>query len=224
MMDADWSVELGPDDPALEFPWSGEGALHYFDLKRHPESLDAIEEAVRFPELRSALATLNAPESPLATAKCDAWPDDEISKAEEIYGGSCRFGSYVDLLFEDDRCFSFERNEALVKMAAKRISGSFASGPVEASAAAEFIVRRCFYCQNLYDRSGDGSVTRHTLEGDASEARQDGANPSWREGFYVTMYVFGYGETVEQARGSWASGLRAAVDAIASAAAKTDPA
>ena len=42
-MDADWSVELGTDDPALEFPWtSPDGAQGYIDLSNDLNGLDRI--------------------------------------------------------------------------------------------------------------------------------------------------------------------------------------
>src|SRR5260221_5422223 len=51
-MDADFSIELGRDDPVLDFPWKDPaGKLAYVDLKRHPELMVEIEEAEKFPEL-----------------------------------------------------------------------------------------------------------------------------------------------------------------------------
>lgn len=102
-MEADWSVELAADDPAIVVPWSAEdGSCKFTDLRRRPqgeaeealrrrpegadksqnpdpppdEMLDEIEEARREPALRSALLALNSALSPLWTAKCDAWLTD----------------------------------------------------------------------------------------------------------------------------------------------------
>ncbi len=73
-MDADFSVELGNDDPVLDFPWKDpESKLAYLDVKRHPALMSAIPEAEEFPEIREFLRTANSPHSKVETAKCDAW-------------------------------------------------------------------------------------------------------------------------------------------------------
>jgi hypothetical protein len=55
-MHADFSVELGRDDAALELPWSSaDPALRFYDLKKHPELLQQIPEAVAYPELGAFL-------------------------------------------------------------------------------------------------------------------------------------------------------------------------
>ena len=97
-MQADFYVELGGDAPALEIPWrSDDPCVRYFDLKKHPELVQEIPEAVAYPELGAFLARMNAVEFPLATAKCDAWVSSEISPEEEIFGDR-KFVSYVDLV------------------------------------------------------------------------------------------------------------------------------
>src|SRR3954452_7717289 len=100
-MDADFSVELGADDDALEFPWAENESLHYYDLKRQPELLLNISEARDWPELGELLSAVNGKLSAFLTAKCDVWSDGEISEAEEIYGATMKLSSYVDLLFEE---------------------------------------------------------------------------------------------------------------------------
>ena len=51
-MDADFSIELGGEDPGLDFPWKDPARkLAYVDLKRRPELMSWIEEAKTFPEL-----------------------------------------------------------------------------------------------------------------------------------------------------------------------------
>src|SRR5690349_4484214 len=102
---ADYSVELGPEAPALELPWtSHDPALRYYDLKKYPELLLHVPEAAVHPEMGAFLARINAPEFPLATVKCDAWPTCEILPEEEIFftehtGDECKFVSYIDLVF-----------------------------------------------------------------------------------------------------------------------------
>ena len=60
-MDADFSVELGDEDPVLDFPWAdASGRLAYFDLKRHPELLAQVGEAKEFPELAEFLRVLGS--------------------------------------------------------------------------------------------------------------------------------------------------------------------
>ncbi len=73
-MDADFSIELGYDDPVLDFPWNDpSGRLAYFDLKLHPELIEKIEEARQFAELSEFLRSTNSHRSAFETAKCDVW-------------------------------------------------------------------------------------------------------------------------------------------------------
>jgi hypothetical protein len=182
-VEADFAVELGADDETLEFPWSaGADGPCYYDLKRHPELLAQVEEAQRVPGLGEFLAAINAPSSILETAKCDGWPSDEISAEEEIFGAACKFGSYVDLLFSaEDLRFSFPAHEQLVQ----RLTQLLKRVP-EIPAAAEFLIRRCYFHQ--------GAETR--------------------DGFYITLYLFGYAEDQDRARHQWAIGLKLVENAI----------
>ena len=178
-MQSDFAVELGRDDETLTLPWvAPEGGPRYYDLKRHPELISHIEEAQREKELGTFLAVLNSPTSVLETAKCDAWATTELNPEEEIFGATHKFGSYVDLLFTDeDARFSFPQHEDL----AKRLTHLLKRIP-EIPAAAEFLIRRCYY--------GEG------------------------DGFYITFYLFGYGDDEEQARQQWAIGLKLVENAI----------
>jgi len=165
-MDADWSVELGADDPALEFPWtSPEGTQGYVDLSKGMSGLDWVPEAVEHAPLRSFLIGINAKTSPWMSVKCDVWSDGDISEAEEIYGCTMRMCSYVDVIRrQGQERFSFEQHEGWVKSAVERLR-RFPEGP----ALAELVVRRCYYHQ----------------EENSEESRA---------GFYVTVYAFGYGD------------------------------
>jgi hypothetical protein len=179
---ADFAVELGKDDETLEMPWAGENGPKYYDLKRHPELLREVEEASRFPELAEFLAAMNSAASMVETAKCDAWTSSEINAEEEIFGAEYKFGGYVDILFSDERArFSFPEYEQW----AKRLTELLKRAP-EIPAAAEFLIRLCYY------RVADGM----------------------REGFYITLYLFGYGEDEDQARRRWAIGLKLVENAI----------
>jgi len=140
-MHADFSVELGRDDAALELPWSStDPAVRYHDLKTHPELLQQIPEAMAYPELGAFLARINAAGFPLATAKCDAWQSRGVTPEEEIFGDR-KFVSYIDLVFEGaaERC-SFEKHEAFAKDLCRLLSQA-----PEIPAAVEVVIRRCYY-------------------------------------------------------------------------------
>jgi hypothetical protein len=180
---ADFAIELGPDDETLEMPWAAEGGgPRYWDLKRYPELLSNLEEAGRVLELGAFLSNVNSSMSLLETAKCDAWPSAEMNPEEEIFGATDKFGSYVDLLFSDEpKRYSFQEHEHLVE----RLTQLLKSAP-EIPAAAEFLVRRCYY---------------HVEE-------------ETRNGFYITFYLFGYGDDGVQSRQQWAIGLKLVENAI----------
>ena len=150
-MQADYSVELGREDETLEFPWATpDGRPQYHDLKRNPEAIDEIEEAVHFPELREFLIGVNAAASLLETAKCDAWASTEIHPEEEIFGQPWKFGSYVDCLFtESPERYSFANHEDLIK----RLVALLHHVP-DIPASAEFLLRRCFYHEGDELREG----------------------------------------------------------------------
>ena len=178
-MEADFSIELGPDDETLSLPWAApDGGPRYYDLKRHPELLRHIEEAQREKELGEFLLAVNS--TILETAKCDTWSTAQLNPEEEIFGAAHKFGSYVDLLFSDDRArSSFPRHEDL----AKRLTQLLRRAP-EIPAAAEFLVRRCYH------------------------------GPDACQGFYMTFYVFGYGDDEPRARQQWAIALKLSEHAL----------
>ncbi|HVO79885.1 MAG TPA: hypothetical protein VMT28_04095 [Terriglobales bacterium] len=184
---ADFAVELGADDETLEVPWAApDHGPRYLDLKRQPELLLEIEEARRERELGEFLTSINSPSSLVESAKCDAWASREMNPEEEVFGAACKFGSYIDLVFSDDRRFSFSDNEHL----AKRLTQLLHRVP-EIPAAAEFLVRRCFFPQGT------------------------------RDGFYLTFYLFGYGDEEAAARRQWAIGLKLVENAIRQLSAAT---
>lgn len=141
-MDADFSIELGRDDPVLDFPWADPaGKVAYFDLKRQPELIAKIEEAIRYPELAEFLKKVNGTRSVLESAKCDAWGTTELSPEEEIYEASDKFASYVDLVFSDIRQ---RRSLPIHEQFEKRLTELLRRAP-EISASVEISVRRCFF-------------------------------------------------------------------------------
>ncbi len=179
-MQAEYGVELGREDPALEMPWSAEdGAVRYYDVKGNPELVLQIGEAVTFPELGAFLRRMNAVGFPLQTAKCDVWYSREISAEEEIFGAACKLVSYVDLVFtaEDARA-SFERHEELAQGLCQLLQRA-----PEIAATVAFVVRRCYY---------------HGKENDSDESTS---------GFCITTYVSGFADSQDETRPRWAIAL-----------------
>jgi hypothetical protein len=176
-MDADFSVELGADDPSLEFPWEdAETALRHFDVRNNPEQVRFVDEAEQYRELHDFLVALNSKTSIFETAKCDVWTDDELLPAEDIYDGALKFASYIDLVFTGatKQRTNFAHHERL----ARRIVELLGKAP-EMSAQAEFSIRRCYFCDQ----------------------------PEAEDGFYLTFYLFGYGADEVEARKRWGIAL-----------------
>jgi hypothetical protein len=147
-LQADFSVELGQEDPALELPWSsGDQSVRYYDLKRCPELVLQIPEAVAHPELSAFLARINAPDSPFATAKCDVWPSRDISPEEEIFGAAEKVISYIDLVFVDTKArISFEKHEDF----SEKLCILLGRVP-DIPASVELVIRRCYFHQRHAD-------------------------------------------------------------------------
>ena len=185
-MHADFAVELGQDDDALELPWaSPDGSQRYYDLKRRPELLLEIGEAHDNRELGEFLVTANSSVSVMETAKCDTWLTQELTEEELIYGASWKFGSYIDLVFsEREPRFRFEEHEAFAERLAKLLQRA-----PEISASAEFIVRRCYF--HPPDDGGDSE-----------------------SGYYLTFYLSGYGDDEDEARRRWNVALKLVENAL----------
>jgi hypothetical protein len=184
-MDAELTVELAAGDPTLAIPWSSEdGRLRYHDLKCRPDLLLYVDEASRYRELAEFLVQINLPASLLQSAKCDAWYSTELSEPEAVYGAAGKFVSYVDVFFASgDLRFSLQQHEEF----ARRLIKLLGRAP-EISAAAEFIIRRCYY-----EHAGEGG---------------GGEPASHREGFYFTFYLSGYGDDEGDARKRWGIALK----------------
>jgi hypothetical protein len=204
-MQADYSVELGADDPVLEIPWfSDEGALCYYDLKARPELVNNIPEAKNNPDLAAFLARINASSFPLQTAKCDVWSSHEISPEEEIFGAMCKFASYIDVFFAADNSTSnmprtsFPQNESLAKKLCKLLQQA-----PEIAATIELVIRRCFYNQtNTRDQP---STIAFKIDANNPQASLID-NPM--NGFYITAYVYGFGDTEDDASKHWSIALK----------------
>jgi hypothetical protein len=150
-MDADFSIELGREDPVLDFPWKDPaGTLAYVDLKRHPELIARIGEAGKFPELGEFLRAMNSPRSMVETAKCDAWATSELSPEEEIYHASHKFASYVDVVFSKiEARLSLSAHEQLARTLVELLRRA-----PETPSAAEVCVRRCYFGEDGGVREG----------------------------------------------------------------------
>jgi hypothetical protein len=150
-MDADFSIELGRDDPVLDFPWTDPtGQLAYFDLKRHPGLLAKVEEARKFPELADFLRSINSLRGPFESAKCDAWSTNELSVGEDIFNASHKFASYIDIVSSGaTQRQSFDFHEKF----ARKLTDLLRRAP-EMRALAEVCVRRCFFAESEQTREG----------------------------------------------------------------------
>jgi hypothetical protein len=148
-MDADFTIELGPDDPVLDFPWTDPlGKLAYVDLKRHPETLAHLEEVNQFPELAEFLRSANSSRSSVETAKCDAWSTQELAPEEEIYSAPQKFASYVDLIFSSP---AHRQSFPLHERFAKHLVELLRRTP-DTPSSIELCVRRAYY-------TNDGNVS-----------------------------------------------------------------
>jgi hypothetical protein len=141
-MDAGFSVELSEDDPTLAVPWrSPEGAITYMDLKQYPELMDGLSEVRKFPELGAFLRTLNAPDSPFETAKCDAWFDTLMDVDDEPFEAAMKCSCYVDLFLSGERKRTkFAEQEASARMVAQRLRETN-----DVAARVEIILRRAYF-------------------------------------------------------------------------------
>ncbi len=141
-MDAQFSVELGPEDPTLALPWSSpDGSVCYVDLRNNPEAVASLDEVHQFPELGPLLCALNATGSPYQTAKCDAWFDTLMDIDDEPYQAAIKCASYVDVFFAEPRSLaSFAEHES----AARDVIASLRTLAHE-NARAELALRRCYF-------------------------------------------------------------------------------
>jgi len=151
LMDADFSIELGREDPVLDFPWTDPASkLAYVDVKRCPELMASIEEAEEFPELGEFLRVMNSARSMVETAKCDAWATTELSLEEDVYDASHKFASYVDVVFSE---IDMRQSFALHEQFARKLVELLRRVP-DTPSAAEVCVRRCYFGEDSGVRDG----------------------------------------------------------------------
>ena len=190
---SEWSAECAADDPVLVVPWSDPRtapASTFVDLRENPYDLDHLPEAEQHPPLMHALRALNAPRSPVFTAKCDAWPLDaeELDAlrmnldvlAEEATAG---FASYIDLLWRERSLFaSFHQQEQMLHRLTRL------TAPLEHP----YALLDCIIRPALVDLTGP------------------------QEGFAVSLYVKAVGHDEQAAEENWASALDAVVAVLRS--------
>ena len=183
---AEWSVECSADDPVLVVPWKDpDGHSAFVDLRANPYDFDAIPEAEHYPPLMQALRALNAPRSPVFTAKCDAWTMDEEERKHlqlnldlENVEASAGFASYIDVVCRDRSLFtSFHQHEQILS----RI-GRLADALYHPAAALECVLRPAFI----------------DLEGP-------------QEGYALSVYVKALGPDQATALEQWSNALDAVV-------------
>lgn len=125
-MEADWEVEIGGGAngaaaPIIDALWNG-----FVDLRRYPERIVEIAEAVAFPPLARLLLALNRAESPLWTSKCDLWEPDELTSrgiSAGDSGAASAMACYVDLLPVEGKVFApWETAEAFCRELVSRLA------------------------------------------------------------------------------------------------------
>jgi hypothetical protein len=133
--------ELDPGDSRLEIPWAAGRARRYRDLKAFPEEIAALPECRAYPPLAALLGRLNAPRSPLRTAKCDVWETTKLARDEWAdFRLPSKTGSYVDVVFDAPR---LRRQRAPHQRLAEQIVRGLKS--FRASAQLDIVLRRCLF-------------------------------------------------------------------------------
>ena len=137
-MEADWEAEIGKEAPVIDASWPG-----FVDLRVAPERAAQLPEAQQLPALADALVRLNAPCSPVWTAKSDVWDPDEFDPDEldaPADAGTYAIACYIDLLPRTDQQWP---TPADAIAAAKAISARI-TPVVLRSCRADLVLRRAF--------------------------------------------------------------------------------
>lgn len=174
-MEADWSVEIGPDLPCIDASWPG-----FVDLRASTRSIGEIKEAAQFPALRNALFLFNAANSPVFTVKCDAWTlaEDEIDPDEfgALHEEACAgFASYIDVVERDcARFVGFPHHEQRAREVVTRLR------PLDLGASRmDLVLRKAF----VNGESGFG----FTLYAAGCGANPESARKAWEAVLAVTV-------------------------------------
>ena len=200
-MDADYSIELGADAPALELPWvDPEGRLEYIDLRSESAGIEhiveRIPEAREFPALRTFLIDVNSQHSAWQTAKCDVWAE-VVEATENLYGAKFAQNCYLDLVLTAQWTSlreSLELHEKLARQLARSLDGDDSL-----QATAEIVVRRCYFHREFGSKEFSGT-----------ERPMDTSD----EGYCLTLYLSGFGTSVEAAAADWERAMRLAAGCL----------
>jgi hypothetical protein len=104
---------------------------------------------------------------------------------DEVFDAACKYESYIDLVpVAEGPRYSFAEIEDMGRKIARLLQRA-----PEIPAAAEFVVRRCYY---------------------RGESQPDPG----REGFYLTFYLSGYGEHEQQAQERWSIAMQLVANAL----------
>jgi hypothetical protein len=191
---SEWSAECAEDDPVLVVPWSDpadpSGNRRFIDLRENPYDLDHLPEVEQHPPLMHALRALNAPRSPVFTAKCDAWPLDtqelEHLRLEldlTVDDAPAGFGGYIDILWRERSVFtSFHQQEQMLHRLTRHA----------ASVHQPYAMLECIIRPALVDLAGP------------------------QEGFAVSLYIKAVGHAPDAAKETWAAALDAIVTLLRS--------
>ena len=184
---SEWSAECAEDDPVLVVPWSdpadASGNCRFIDLRENPYDLDHLPEVEQHPPLMHALRALNAPRSPVFTAKCDAWRLD-TQELEHLRleldlttdDAPAGFGGYIDILWRERSVFtSFHQQEQMLHRLNRHA----------ASLHQPYAMLECIIRPALVDLAGP------------------------QEGFAVSLYVKAVGHDPQAAKENWAAALDA---------------
>ena len=190
---AEWSAECAADDPVLVVPWQDpNGPAAFVDLRLNPYDFDQLPEAEQHPSLMQALRALNAPRSPVFTAKCDAWvmSKEEIETLElnldmalDTTDLRTGFATYIDLVWRDRTSFaSFHQQSQLLHKLTRL------AAPLDHPyAGLDCIIRPAFV---------------------------DLAGP--QEGFAVSLYLRALGADIHTAEENWGGALESIVSLLRS--------
>lgn len=105
-MEADWEVEIGGGAPVIDACWEG-----FVDLRETPNEAFHFSEAQQLIVLAEVLKTLNAPDSPVWTSKCDVWQvapgDFDMDELDaDPSSAACALACYIDLLSKSEQQWS----------------------------------------------------------------------------------------------------------------------
>jgi hypothetical protein len=145
-----------------------------------------VTEAYHPVEMGEFLTSVNSSSSIFESVKCDIWFTEELKEEEEIFGAACKAAAYIDLIYTDGSVrFDREAHEQL----AQRMCNLLSLVP-EISASVEFALRRCYFHH-------DDDLTKDS-------------DP----GYYLTIYISGYGDDAPEAWQRWGIALKLVENAL----------